>query len=176
MFQEDTNYTNFHELIFAGLEFAWIGEIRVCLVSYSCGSASIRGSNPVARLTGQRLADGGEDFFVRREKDEALPGDDLVADQHGELAEAAFNQSGLHSEFAFQQGRHTDGPRFIRRSGLAVADGEGDHLVDVPSAFVTRIAKPTSNAAHAENNIRSTAQTGRSSQIASPVGQSNCRS
>ena len=113
MFQEETNYTNFHELIFAGLEFAWIGEIRVCLVSYSCGSAYIRGSNPAARLTGQRLADGGEDFFVRREKDEALFGDDSAANADGKFAEVTFHQFGFDSEFAFQEGRHPGGARLV---------------------------------------------------------------
>src|SRR5438132_9780337 len=68
----------------------------------SCELVSIRGLNPVARLICQRLADGVEDLLVRREKDETLPGDDLVADQHGELAEAALDQSGLHLAFAFQ--------------------------------------------------------------------------
>src|SRR5438445_13236655 len=74
----------------------------------SCEFVSIRGSNPAARLICQRLADGVEDLPVGREKDEALPGDDLFADQHGELAESALDQSGLHLELAFQQGRHTD--------------------------------------------------------------------
>ena len=88
----------------------------------------IRGSNSVDRQTGQRLADGGEDLFVRRKEDQALFGDGLLADQHVKLSEAAFDQFGLDSEFAFQQGRHTDGSRFIRSSGLAVANDDGFHF------------------------------------------------
>src|SRR2546422_3671847 len=79
------------------------------------------------RLPGERVADGLEDFFVGREKDEAFFGDDLVAHTDGELAEAAFDQFSLHAGFALQQVRHTGGSRLIRRSDFAVANGDGVH-------------------------------------------------
>ena len=79
----------------------------------SCEFVSIRGSNPVARLICQSLADGVEDLLVRREKDEALFGDDSAANADGKFAEVTFHQFGFDSEFAFQEGRHPGGARLV---------------------------------------------------------------
>ena len=64
-----------------------------------------------ARLIDQGFARGVEDLLVGRKKDEPLLRDDFAADAYGEFAEAAFDQFGLHSEFALKQSRHPDGPR-----------------------------------------------------------------
>ena len=87
----------------------------------------IRGRNSIVRLIGQGFAHGVQSLLLRREKDEALLRDDFVADANGEFAEVALNQFGLHSEFAFKHGRHPGGSGLVRRSGLAVADGNGVH-------------------------------------------------
>ena len=105
-------------MLFCGHDSAWL-RLR--------HAVSIRGSNSRFRRLGQRLADGAEDFFVRREKDESLPRDEFVADANGELAEVALDQFGLHSEFAFKHGRHTGSSGLVRRSGLAVTDEDGVH-------------------------------------------------
>src|SRR5436190_14567394 len=84
-------------------------------------------SSSGARPINQRPANGAEDLFVGREKDKTLVGDGLVADGHRKFAEITFNQFGLHSQFAFQLGRHPGGPGFERRSGFAVTDDHALH-------------------------------------------------
>ena len=70
-------------------------------------------SNSMVRRSGQGLADSRKDLLIRREKDEALFGDDSAANADGKFAEVTFNQFGFDSEFAFQEGRHPGGARLV---------------------------------------------------------------
>jgi len=111
-----------------GALFAAIPEIRVAhLHTDSCRFVFIRVCDSILRLIDQGFAHRVQNLLLRREKDESLLRDDFIADAHGELADVALDQFGLRSEFAFKHGRHTGGSGLVRRSGFAVADGDGVH-------------------------------------------------
>jgi hypothetical protein len=66
------------------------------------------------------LLDGLKHLGISRKPDPALLGDDLPVDQDAEFAGIPFYKLCLDSQFAFNESRHTDGPRQVARSNLAV--------------------------------------------------------
>ena len=93
---------------------ATIREPRVALPhTHSCRFVLICGCNSIVRLIDQRLAHSVQNLPFRREKDESLLGDDFFPDAHGEFAELAFDQLGLHAEFPVKHGRHPGGSGLV---------------------------------------------------------------
>src|SRR5262245_42108705 len=111
-----TSFSRIDELRAAALLWAYSCQ---CLFNYACHSG--------VRLIDQELAHRVQNLLLRREEKQSLLGYDFFPDADGELAELAFNQLGLYSEFAVQHGRHPGGSRLVGRSGLAVTDGDGAH-------------------------------------------------